>query len=86
MKLSRMLLALLIVAVLAGVAYVRQAAEPSGAKMAEAAWLSASGVSVPRTRADTNSDANKSPVPFGLIGSFGVPSASCIRRGGHVAR
>src|SRR5437667_660206 len=37
MKLSRMLLALLIVAVLAGVAYVRQAAEPSGAKMAEAA-------------------------------------------------
>jgi hypothetical protein len=37
MKLSRMLLALLIAGVLAGVAYVRQAAEPSGARMADAA-------------------------------------------------
>ena len=37
MKLSRLLLALLMIGVLAGVAYVRQAAEPSGARMAAAA-------------------------------------------------
>ena len=30
------------------------------------------GVFDPRTRADTNSEANRSPVPEGLIGSFGV--------------
>src|SRR5438270_3411215 len=37
MKLSRMLLALTLVGILTGIAYVRQAAEPSGARMADAA-------------------------------------------------
>jgi hypothetical protein len=37
MKLARMLLALILVASLAGVAYVRQANEPAGSKMTNAA-------------------------------------------------
>jgi len=37
MKLSRMVVALMLVAGLAGVAYVRQANEPTGAQMASAA-------------------------------------------------
>ena len=46
--------------------------------MAEAAWPSASGVSDPRTRAEANSAANRSPVPFGLIGSFGVRTRQAL--------
>ena len=50
----------------------RAAVSSSTAKMAEAAWPSAAGVADPSTRAEVNSAANRSPVPFGLIGSFGV--------------
>ena len=57
----------------------RAAVRSSTAKMAEAAWPSASGVSDARTRADTNSEANRSPVPDGLIGSFGVRTRQAWR-------
>jgi hypothetical protein len=58
----------------------RAAVRSNTAKMAEAAWLSASGVSDPRTRAATSSAANRSPVPFGLIGSFGVRTRQALAR------
>jgi len=49
-------------------------------RMADAAWLSASGVSFSCTRAETSSEANRSPVPDGLMGSFGVRTRQAFER------
>src|SRR6266700_4179128 len=50
----------------------RAAVRSRTAKVADAAWTRASRMFEPDTRADTRSEAKRSPVPDGLIGSFGV--------------